>query len=215
MIWPRDPVIRVLMETRMSTNSMFRRLPNAPVSPSGCYVLDAFNPPPVKAESAAMQVMTDLSKVPSATITADAALEDANHSMILRGVRLLLVLGESNRIVGVITSTDLLGEKPVLIAQKRQTKRSDLRVADVMTPVDAMDTMQIDDVKRASVGDIVATLKSDGRAHALVVGQGNDGRQHLLGIFSATQIARQLGVHIQTHEVARTFAEIEAVIAGV
>lgn len=199
----------------MSTNFVFRRLPNAPVSPAGCYVLDAFNPPPVNAESAAMQVMTDLSKVPSATITVDAALEDANHSMILRGVRLLLVLGESNRIVGVITSTDLLGEKPVLIAQKRQSKRSDLRVADVMTPVDAMETMQIGDVKRASVGDIVATLKSDGRAHALVVGQGNDGRQHLLGIFSATQIARQLGVHIQTHEVARTFAEIEAVIAGV
>ena len=199
----------------MSTNFVFRRLPNAPVSPAGCYVLDAFNPPPVNAESAAMQVMTDLSKVPSATITVDAALEDANHSMILRGVRLLLVLGESSRIVGVITSTDLLGEKPVLIAQKRQSKRSDLRVADVMTPVDAMETMQIDDVKRASVGDIVATLKSDGRAHALVVGQGNDGRQHLLGIFSATQIARQLGVHIQTHEVARTFAEIEAVIAGV
>jgi hypothetical protein len=37
----------------------------------------------------------------------------------------------------------------------------------------------------------------------------------LLGIFSASQIARQLGLQIHTHEMARTFAEIEAVIAGV
>jgi hypothetical protein len=36
-----------------------------------------------------------------------------------------------------------------------------------------------------------------------------------VGIFSASQIARQLGVQILTHEMARTFAEIEAVIAGV
>ena len=49
----------------------------------------------------------------------------------------------------------------------------------------------------------------------LRIGYATDGRQSLLGIFSATQIARQLGVQIQTHEMARTFAEIEAVIAGV
>jgi hypothetical protein len=41
-----------------------------------------------------------------------------------------------------------------------------------------------------------------------------DGKQHLVGIFSASQVARQLGVQLQTHEIARTFAEIEAVIAG-
>jgi hypothetical protein len=65
------------------------------------------------------------------------------------------------------------------------------------------------------VGDIVATLKADGRAHALVVGKSLDGQQVLLGIFSVSQIARQLGVPLHTHEIARTFAEIEAVIAGI
>jgi hypothetical protein len=33
------------------------------------------------------------------------------------------------------------------------------------------------------------------------------------GLFSATQIARQLGVVIATSEVARTFSEIEAQLA--
>jgi len=34
------------------------------------------------------------------------------------------------------------------------------------------------------------------------------------GIFSATQIARQLGVALQTTEIARTFAQIESTFAG-
>ncbi len=193
----------------------YRRLAGTVVSATGCFVLDAFNPPSVTADSPAALAMTDLARVPPATITSEPSIETANQSMLLRGVRLLLVVGEANRIIGVVTADDLLGERPLLIARRRQAKRSDLRVADVMTPVDEMEALRIDDVRRASVGDIIATLKADGRTHALVVGDAADGTQRLMGIFSASQIARQLGVQIQTHEIARTFAEIEAVIAGV
>lgn len=199
----------------MSENLHFRPLPKTAISPMGCHLLEAFNPPAVTVDAAAILAMTDLSLVPSATITADATLDEANQSMLVRGVRLLLVVGERNNIAGLVTSVDVLGEKPVLIAQKRQSKRGDLRIGDVMVPVDKMEALGIEDVKKACVGDIVATLKSDGRAHAIVVGRGQDGQQCLLGIFSASQIARQLGVQIHTHEMARTFAEIEAVIAGV
>jgi CBS-domain-containing membrane protein len=199
----------------MSDNPSYRPLPQTLISPKGCHLLEAFNPPAVTVDSAAILVMTDLSQVPSATIIADATLDEANHSMLVRGVRLLLVVGERNSIAGVVTSVDILGEKPVLVAQRLQCKRSDLRIADVMVPVEKMEALGIEDVKKASVGNIVATLKADGRAHAIVVGQGQDGKQSLLGIFSASQIARQLGVQIHTHEMARTFAEIEAVIAGV
>lgn len=192
----------------------YRPLTKMAIAGSGCYLLEAFNPPPVTADSQATLVMTDLSQVPSATISAEATLDEANHSMLVRGVRLLIVVGSEQRIAGVVTTTDILGEKPVLVAQKRQCPRGELRVADVMVPVDKVDALAMEDVRRATVGDIVATLKSDGRAHAIVVGRNGHERQTLLGIFSASQIARQLGVQIQTYEVARTFAEIEAVIAG-
>ncbi|WPC68744.1 CBS domain-containing protein [Rhodoferax ferrireducens] len=199
----------------MSEDAQFRPLPKTSVSSKGCYLLEAFNPPVVNVDSAAILVMTDLSQVPSATINADASLDEANHSMLVRGVRMLFVVGETHNIIGVITTVDALGEKPVLVAQARQTKRSELRVADVMVPVDKMDALDIEEVKKASVGNIVASLKADGRVHAIVVGQGKDEKQYLLGIFSASQIARQLGVQLHGHEMARTFAEIEAVIAGV
>ena len=193
----------------------YRCLPNTAVSAAGCFIRDMFNPPTVTADSTAVSVMTDLTKVSPATIHQEPNLEEANQSMILRGVRLLLVIDGHSRLVGVVTTVDLLGEKPLMVAQKRQSRRSDLRVADVMTPVENMEILRIEDVLKGSVGDIVATLKSDGRSHALVVSTTETGVQHLAGIFSISQIARQLGVQIQTHEMARTFAEVEAVIAGI
>jgi len=199
----------------MMNNAPHRPLPKTPVSPLGCYLLGAFNPPSVSADSPALLVMTDLSKVPVATILSDATLDEANRSMLARGVRLLLVVGSGLQVIGVVTTVDVLGEKPVLVAQNQKIRRSEVRVADVMVSVEKMDALGIDDVKNADVGAIVATLKADGRAHTIVVGKNDQGKQSLLGIFSASQIARQLGVQIHTHEIARTFAEIEAVIAGV
>ena len=65
---------------------------------------------------------------------------------------------------------------------------------------------------------MVATLRLAGRHHALVVeaikGAPNS-ELTVRGIFSLTQIARQLGIPPQPiHDIARTFAEIEAVIAS-
>ena len=194
-------------------NPTYDALKQTTISPQGCYLMDAFNPTAVSADSPATQAMTDLSRVPPATIGSDVTLEEANRSMIMRGVRLLPVVAD-NRIIGLITSADILGEKPFLLAQRRQSTPRELRVADVMVPVEQVEALAIEDVRKANVGHIVATLRADGRAHALVFGHDKQGKQVLVGIFSASQIARQLGVHIQTYEMARTFAEIEAVIAA-
>jgi CBS domain-containing protein len=192
----------------------YKPLAQAAISSAGCYVFDAHNPTPVSADSPALEVMTDLSKIPAATISPDDSLPEANQSMLLRGVRLLLVAGNDGRMRGVITTNDLLGERPVLVAQNRGIKRNELRVSDVMTAVEHMEVLRLSDVNKSEVGHIVATLKAATRVHALVV-EDRDGQQVLRGVFSASQIARQLGIQVVTHEAARTFAEIEAAISGV
>ena len=55
--------------------------------------------------------MTDLARVSPATIRPQAPLAGANQFMITRGVRLLLVVDERDAILGVITATDILGER--------------------------------------------------------------------------------------------------------
>ncbi|MDK9692294.1 hypothetical protein [Azospira sp.] len=87
-------------------------------------------------------------------------------------------------------------------------------MADIMTPRDEIEVLHIGDVLRADVGNVVETLKYSGRQHALVVDfDPLGGRQMVRGVFSASQVARQLGIPLHTTEVARTFAEIEAVIS--
>jgi hypothetical protein len=82
-----------------------------------------------------------------------------------------------------------------------------------------MEAMDLPDVLRVRVGDIVETLKRSGRQHALVIesasADATSATRTVRGIFSLTQIARQLGLSPQIgHDVARTFAEIEAAIGA-
>ena len=133
--------------------------------------------------------------------------------MIRYGVRMLLVLDDNEQIAGLITATDVMGGKPLRFLQNMGGTNADILVGDIMTAQPELEVMKIEDVRRAKVGQIVATLKKSNRQHALVVAEDPDGRQTICGLFSITQIARQLGAQVQNFELARTFAEIEAVIA--
>jgi CBS domain-containing protein len=163
----------------------------------------------VDVESPATQVMTDLVRVSPATIRPQAPLAGANQFMITRGVRLLLVVDEAEIVLGVITATDLLGERPMVVATDRGLRRDELTVADVMTPAAQVEVIALADVQGARVGHVLETLRRAGRQHALVV----DGDGMVRGIFSISQVARQLGITLPSGaEVARTFSEIEAAI---
>jgi CBS domain-containing protein len=160
--------------------------------------------------SPALQVMTDLARVSPATIRPQAPLGGANQFMITRGVRLLLVVDEYDLILGVITATDVLGERPMQVATGRGLRRDELTVADVMTPAAQVEVLALADVEGARVGHVLETLRRAGRQHALVL----DGENMVRGIFSISQIARQLGLALPIGgEVARSFSEIEAALA--
>jgi hypothetical protein len=101
----------------------------------------------------------------------------------------------------------------VQFALERGIKRQEVRVCDIMTPCERLELLHYADLIQAEVGHIVATLQRAGRQHALVADMGVDGKtQTVRGIFSASHIARQLGVVIHTAEVAQTFAEIGAAL---
>jgi len=177
----------------------------------------------VAAESPAAHVMTDLARVAPATIRPQAPLSGANQFMITRGVRLLLVVDDHEVVLGLITATDILSEKPMRAAQERGVRRDELTVADVMTPAELVEVIAYADVESARVGHVLETLRRAGRQHALVVDYDEipsgrplvppTRRTMVRGIFSISQIARQLGVAVPSvGEIARTFSEIESAI---
>lgn len=167
----------------------------------------------VGVDDPAMHVMTDFRCATAVIILAGDTVNEAHRRMIQKGVRLLLVADQDRRVVGIITATDVLGEKPMQAVTQRGIPRDELLVRDIMTPQRQLEALRLEDVRSSKVGHIVATLRRAGRQHTLVVERDGNGRQLVRGLFSATQIARQLGVTIQTDQVARTFYEIEAQLA--
>ena len=166
----------------------------------------------VTPDSSALLVMTDLKRVAAAVISPQETMEFAESFMFQRGVRMLLVVDGGQNLAGLVTTNDVLGEKPVAVAQARRLKHSEILVADVMTPADRLEAFDLHAVRSARVGQVVASLREAGRHHALVVQVSPTGEREVRGIFSLSQIARQLGMPLQLQGHAQSFAEIEAAL---
>jgi CBS-domain-containing membrane protein len=164
-------------------------------------------------DSPALQVMTDLTRVAAAVTSPTATVDEANHYMVHRGVRMLLVLDEDELLAGIVTATDILGERPITLARERGVRYSQILIGDVMTPAHRLDSFDLRTLQHARVGHVVASLQRKRRHHALVTQSDASGGLEVRGIFSLSQIARQLGTPVELPNAAASFAEIEAALA--
>lgn len=169
-------------------------------------------PNSVTLDSPASEVMTDLRKLHAAVIAPNITMEVANNYMMHRGVRTLLVMHDDNSLAGIITATDILGEKPMRFIQERGIKHSEILVQDMMTPLEKLEAIPLEEVAHARVGNIVSSLRESDRLHALVIDENTIGLSRICGIFSWTQIEKQLGTVIPPNKVAKSFAEIESTL---
>jgi CBS domain-containing protein len=177
---------------------------------AGARIAQPNAPGRVTLDDPAFSVMTDLREVSAATTAPEEPIDAAHAVMIRRGVRLLFVLDAQAALAGIITATDLLGVKPMRFMQSHGVAHAEVQVRDIMTPASQLDALTLLDVAQMRVGHIVATLKAVRRQHLTVA---EDGGTRVRGLFSASQVARQLGMELQTFEVAQTFADIEAALA--
>ena len=168
----------------------------------------------VTLDSPAVSVMTDLSRVKAATVHPSTQLRQAEQAMIYLGVRMLFVVSEMPSIEGLVTTTDLHGDRQMRLVHERGLRWDELAVADVMTGLSMLDAIPFTALRSASVGDLVATLKRFGRNHLLVVEPGDTATpQRVRGVISRSQIERQTGQTIDITPIATTFAEIERALA--
>lgn len=174
--------------------------------------VDLGRPARVDMDTPATAVMTDLRRVPAVTIAPDATVEVAHERMIHARVRLLLVTATNGDVLGLVTARDLLGEKPIRIAVDDGVARDSVAVARVMVPSERIQVLDYNEVQHSSVGDVVMTLREASRQHALVVEHGP--QPVIRGIFSTTQIGRQLGAPVEASERPQSFAEVEHLLAA-
>ncbi|QOZ82143.1 MULTISPECIES: CBS domain-containing protein [Chromobacterium] len=172
--------------------------------------LDQRPHPPVTLNSSALEVMTDLRLINPVGIHQGASLREAHDRMISHGIRLLFVHDGDGQFTGLITATDLLGERPIQCMKEHGKHYIDISVGDVMTPRKQLEALNLIDIEHASVGHMVATMKQMGRQHALVVELNpSSGHHELCGLFSTSHMARLLGMPLSFIRVPQALSEIQ------
>ncbi|MGH8161661.1 MAG: CBS domain-containing protein [Gammaproteobacteria bacterium] len=165
-------------------------------------------------EDPATAVMTDLARHRAVIAHPGEALEHAERRMISVGVRLLLVVDREGSVVGVLSHRDIVGQKATAEAVREGVSHQALAVSAVMTPLAEVEALDYAAVKKASVLDLVRLMHERGRQHALATETDAEGKMVVRGIFSITQIGRQLGITIEAGERVQSFSEIEHLIAA-
>jgi CBS domain-containing protein len=178
------------------------------------YLLSSGKPVMLQLDDPAIKAMTDLQQVKAITVSPDSSIEFAMELMEHAGIRMLVVIDQSGMLAGLITARDIMGEKPLSIMTRDRVKRGEILVRQVMTPRDQLNPFNFRDVERASVRDVIVQLRNAVRQHAIVLEAQDNGKNYFVrGIFSITQIGRQLGMDIPGDGHVQSFAEFEKLIA--
>ena len=116
----------------------------------------------LKPDAPALLAITDFTREHPVTVETERQIDDALDDMIRLGVRALLVRKEQ-RIVGLITSYDIQGERPMQFLQSSTYgHHRDIRVADIMTPWDDLSAIHWETLQSLSAGDLLQLLGQAG-----------------------------------------------------
>lgn len=161
----------------------------------------------VSLDTPALDFFTDFSLVEPLVIESSVNAVKAREMMIKTHVRLHFVVDDADRFVGIVSS-DHLAERKIVQKVAEGYTRGDISVEDLMIPKDELMAMGIQEVARATIGDVVNLLKDYRQQHCLVVDQ----QDHAVrGIFSSSDISRKLRLPIDIQDRSDFFRVFSAV----
>ncbi len=146
----------------------------------------------VKLTDPATSIMTDFRERAFFKVEADEQIDEALKKMKHAGLRAAFVLDKQNdRLIGLITSYDIMGEKPLRYLQNSGFKEhKDILVSDIMEGLGEMVALDVHDVEKATVHSILEALQKCGRTHLPVIEIKEGEPPHLRGLFSASKVLR-------------------------
>lgn len=137
-------------------------------------------------------VMTDFLRDLPVTVGADRLIDDALRDMIIAGVRALLVV-RADSIVGLITSYDIQGERPLqFLAASGFSRHDEIAVGHIMTAWAEVPKLDMAWVSSAQVAAVDRFFQRTFVSHVAVTERGDGGEEIVRGLFSRTRIDRQL-----------------------
>jgi CBS domain-containing protein len=148
----------------------------------------------LKMSDPAVYAVTDFTRDYPMTVDPERQIDDALSDMIRLGVRALLV-AKDQRLVGLVTSYDIQGERPMQFLQSSNYSRhEDIRVVHVMTPWDELVALDWESVESARAGELYEAFRQTSLTHLLVIETDRRTRRSAVrALASRARLLRQLG----------------------
>lgn len=162
--------------------------------------------------SPALEVMTDFERILPVTIAKDTPIDDALEYMKSQHVRMLFAENTEGVLCGIVSASDISGDKPMAIMGQNNWTRNQVEVQHLMLDMLHIKALTFDQVRCAKVGDVMLTLKGSGDQHVVVTDEGANGEKRIRGIISASDISRFLRISFDVMHQAKSFAEIERIV---
>ncbi len=173
--------------------TQYNTLPALNLNQSKLYTRSQLLPEIVHLEDPAHLVMLDFRIEGPNLILASESIDDALKEMKIHSTHILLVADKDNNLLGIISSADILGEKPITIIQSRRIERQQVTVNMVMQTTDRILLLDSNLIQTAKVGNIVNTLKHHQHEYALVIYHNdNKNKFETSGLFDISQISKKL-----------------------
>lgn len=149
--------------------------------------------PDLKLRDPAVHGMTDFTHKFPISVAPERPIDEALSDMMRYGVRALLVITGEN-VVGLITSYDIEGVRPLKFSQRSNiTRREYIRVGDIMTEWEDLPTVDWSTMQSARIADLLEIFQGVGLMHLLVVeGEHGGGSTVVRGLISRARIDRRL-----------------------
>jgi|SRR5579871_639781 len=172
------------------------RSANAPIAYLDGFVPPVGRDPPATAArlaltDPALQVITLFWEQP-VTVIETRSIDDALAEMMRTGVRALFVVRDA-LVIGLITSYDIYGERPLqFLANSGYSRHDEIEVSHIMTPWEHVPTLDWHALGRARISDLVAHFGKTSATHLVVVKHGDGTESFARGLLSQARLARQL-----------------------
>lgn len=165
----------------------------------------------VHLDDPAIDAYTDFEHVKALTIYEEDSIHKALKEMKAGGVHMLLVIDIEDKVVGLISSEDILGVKPIQILSESDLVRKQISVNMVMTPCEQLLTIDHDCLRFAKIGHVIETLNDAEKPYAMVAKKDPETEQQIIcGVFSISSISKQLSRMISEHDLAaKTIMELK------
>lgn len=161
----------------------------------------------INLDSPAVEIFTDFKIHKALMIDGETMAITALQLMLKMHVRMNIVVAENDDFIGII-STNELSEQNIVAKLSKGITREDVLVKDLMIPKSDFHAFDYNQLLRASVGDVVATLEDYQLRHCLVLDQES---HHIRGVISSSDIARKLHINMDLN-VKQSFGSVYDVV---